>query len=165
MIVYTKGDNGSEDIKAIYYMENGLITSYTESGSLYSIKYDENKRIIQIYNDYLTMTYKWNSSGDMCEKYDGNEFLCRYEYLSSLAQIPAKEASHNFITTDAYFGLDLFLLMQGYFGNSIPKHNLKSIYNGYSHTDHTSSFDTKGRCIEQRNIIGGKYIYIYRFKW
>ncbi len=69
-----------------YALTNGLITSFVRQSydedelrytDYYTIKYDSNKRIIQIISDdregnYYSKTYynfKWNSSGDLPESY------------------------------------------------------------------------------------------------
>lgn len=183
--------------KNTYTLTNGLITSFTmeRNGTnwnnykqTYRIKYDNNKRITQIVRADAVgdvVIYKWNSAGNIYETntyyYDELSNIDTYEYYSSLTQIPTASNTEDLL--DAYFGLDFFLLIQGYFGKSIPKNNLKSSYkkkvgaaNGnmipYDRDNYKYSFDVEGRCSQQTHDYEYLYsdrkyksTYVYTFNW
>lgn len=169
---FYKGGEVYHNEKITYTLEKGLITSYQYSSDdkPCSIKYDDKSRIVQIGDNRF---FSWNSAGDLYEGKYGGLMVCKY--MSSLAQMPAIWESSTSLV-DACFHLDLFLLMQGYFGKSIPVHNLKSwddyiqgnLDNLFEKCDYTYSFDSKGRCIKQTlndEMSGNKTTTVYTLKW
>lgn len=189
----------------IYTLSNGLITSFVEQlydedevvsyTRYYTIKYDSNKRIIQIINDngegdYYSKTYynfKWNSSGDLYESnivhYKETEepsYITTYEYLTSTAQMPGMILTgYSSLYCAFSYDIDAILVMEGYFGNSIPKHNLKSMYEvmyfnqkPYERYNWTYNFDSKGRITKVTQVYEDLYhngkdntTKVFTFKW
>lgn len=175
-IINQRGFGESYDI-ITYTLTNGLITSYVNkwfddtglrSTYDYTVKYDNNRRISQVIReggyDTEIYYYRWNSSGDLEEiklnyksGYDGKErsgYTYTYKYLSSIAQFPSMILGKNELWCP-YNHLDPILVVQGYFGNSMPKHNLKSMYmvmepeqKPYESYNWSYTFDSKNRIVK-----------------
>lgn len=170
--IISKIGKDNEYIQNTYTLTNGLITSFISQSYYedqleytfsYDIKYDSNNRIIQIiccqFSSKTTYNFKWNSSGDLyesdiCYSYDGGEpsYIHTYEYLPSDAQIPCLYLGSGELLCPFNLSIDPILVMEGYYGNSIPKHNLKSIYTEmskynkpYERYNWSYSFDSKAR--------------------
>lgn len=186
-----------------YTLTNGLITSFVRQSydedelrytDYYTIKYDNNKRIIQIISDdregsYYSKTYynfKWNSSGDLYESnyvnYDESNdpsYTYSYEYLSSSAQTPCMILGGNELWCAFNLNIDPILVMEGYYGNSMPKHNLKSKYavmvfnqKPYERYNWTYNFDSKGRITKVTQELEDLFdngkddeTKVFTFKW
>lgn len=151
-IVSKSGDGVSE---WIYQLENGLVTSWTYSKNkdiwyTVYVKYDSDKRIIQTTevedDEDIHQLYKWDKSGNL---YEGGGF--KYEYLSSKCVFPLYFTNMEHLQLN----IDGVLVLEGYFGNSIPRNNIKSrsssafddpskiIRKSYNY-----QFDSKGRPTE-----------------
>lgn len=186
-----------------YTLTNGLITSFVresfdEDGlrytDYYTIKYDNNKRIIQIVSDDEKGTkysktfynFKWNSSGDLYESnYIINDeskepsYIYVYEYLPSTAMIPCMIMGGNELWCAFNLNIDPILVMEGYYGNSMPKHNLKSRYaemvfgsHPYERYNYSYTFDSKGRTTKLTQELEDLYgngksdeTKVFSFKW
>lgn len=187
-----------------YTLNNGLITSFVSQlfdgerlklTSYYTIKYDNNRRIIQIVSDdgknsrYSKTFYnfKWNSQGDIIESntiYYNEEstpsYIYKFDYLSSTAQIPSMIMGGNQLWCAFNITIDPILVMEGFFGNSNPRHILKSRYaemvsitpKPYERYNWIYSFDSKGRITKLTQEYEDLYDngkddekQIYTFKW
>lgn len=194
-------ENGYE--QNTYTLSNGLITSFVRQSydedelrytSNYTIKYDSNKRIIQIISDmqednYRSKKYynfKWNSLGDLYESnyVDDEEteepsYIYIYEYFSSTAQTPCMIMGGNELWCAFNLNIDPILVMEGYYGNSMPKHNLKSKYavmvfnqKPYERYTWSYNFDSKGRITKVTQELEDLFengkdneTKVFTFKW
>lgn len=174
--IISKSSSSNSYEQNTYTLTNGLITSFVRRAfnydelkftEYYTIKYDNNKRIIQIISDDGKNTdhsktyynFKWNSSGDLYESdyvnfRENNEpsYIYTYEYLSSAAQTPCMILGGNELWCAYNLNIDPILVMEGYYGNSAPEHNLKSKYavmvfnqKPYERYNWSYSIDSKGR--------------------
>lgn len=181
-----------------YKLTNGIITSFKYQGYdddklkftyNFQVKYDEKKRFVQVIQteekSSTSYYYKWNSSGDIYEseifyRRDNKEpaYIRNYEYYTTNAKLPPMIIGGDFLWSAFNVYIDPILLMEGYFGNSIPKHNLKSYYtlmNGrtpYERYNWSYNLDSKDRIskmtlkIEDLYYNGkGNKTSMFSFKW
>lgn len=147
--------DGSLCSRRIYTLTNGLITYFEcplykdgeeTSNYNYSIFYDDSNRVSQIRvvdsqdpetsfgNEKITL--KWNSSGDMYESssvyirkgVESKPYYHKYEYYSVPAKFPNITGGYASDGLACFFCrmIDPILAMEGYYGNSLPRHYLKS---------------------------------------
>lgn len=127
---------GSIIRKSTYYLTKGLITSFVldldDFVEIGEIEYNNNKQInnakidVALHNLSEIYNFTWDSTGDLSES-TNNSYCFEYEYGSTLTAIPCMKAVGSDVYPYYYSFADPFLLMQGFYGNSIPKHNLKKI--------------------------------------
>ena len=176
--------DGSLCSRRIYTLTNGLITYFDfplyKDGEEtynynYTISYDGANRVSQIRvvdsqdpetsfgNEKITL--KWNSSGDMYESssvyirrgVEGKPYYDKLEYYSTLAELPGLSFGLDGLTCTFCAVIDPILAMEGYYGNSLPRHNLKS-YTTDSHSWSWTYDSSKDGIIKvTRNFYDLKY--------
>ena len=160
-----------------YSLSNGLITSFVRQTfyeneyhytDYYTIHYDDNDRIVMIYHNdgedtwysKYFYSYKWDDAGNIyrSEYRNYNEekpsYVYTYDYLPSKTKFPSMIHRNEMVCP--YYGyIDPILLIEGFYGNSIPQNNLRSIYGemvSYNHPndrdDYSYLFDSKDRIIK-----------------
>lgn len=164
----TKYNRSGSDVWK-YNLTNGLITSwalYIDSGTTlyedYKVTYNSNNQIVRItmykYGNYVgagetIWDYKWTKDGNLSEVLCDSETWYTYDYLSSHCKFE--------ILSVGIKNIDQYLLLQGYYGNSIPKNNVKTgtliVGDNTQRLGYTYSYDSKGR-VEEVNIKN-EFIY------
>ena len=111
------------------------------------------------YSKYF-YSYKWDDAGNIyrSEYRNYNEekpsYVYTYDYLPSKTKFPSMIHRNEMVCP--YYGyIDPILLIEGFYGNSIPQNNLRSIYGemvSYNHPndrdDYSYLFDSKDRIIK-----------------
>ena len=197
--IVSKSGNQDYYSRCTYTLSNGLITSFVcediddgvvENTEYYTIKYDSKKHIVQITHEYFSSTdtynFKWNSAGDLyesnwCISYDKGEasYIYTYDYLPTVAQIPPMILGGDKLWWAFEAKIDPVLIMEGYFGNSMTTHVLKSKYavmakynEPYERYNWSYSFDSTGRITKMTQQLIDLYsngknskTQIFTFKW